>query len=209
MTDSLYGLAKLDSHMYSQIVLEKSDNYILSTFEKNISMKRITALFIFIISTMYVTAQWNQEPNIENKCSHAKISRDKMVFNPDYNWQSQYLFDYDVTSYIIDLEVSDTTTYVEGNATINCIALVPVDTFAFELIPEQNIDQILFNGIEYTNYYRDGDNVLVPVVEVPQGSSISTQIYYHGKPPTGNFFSGITNDSSNYWHKSVTWTLCQ
>lgn len=172
-------------------------------------MRRLTTLFIFLVLTLVAGAQWNQEPHKERGCSHAKISSNKISFNTDYNWQSPYLFDYDVTSYIIDIEVSDTTIYVEGNATINCIALVPLDTFAFELITDQYIDQILFNGTEYTNYFRDGDNVLVPVPEVPEGTNISAQIYYHGKPLSGGFFSGVTNDSSNYWHKSVTWTLSE
>lgn len=172
-------------------------------------MKLLATLFIFLVLTLVAGAQWNQEPIKERGCSHAKTPSNKMSFNPDYNWQSPYLFDYDVTSYIIDIEVSDTTIYVEGNATINCTALVPLDTFAFELIEEQNIDQVLINGIQYINYFRDGDNVLVPVPEVPEGDPISAQIYYHGKPLSGGFFSGVTNDSSNYWHKSVTWTLSE
>ena len=172
-------------------------------------MKRITTLFILFIIATSVSAQWNEEYNIEGKCSHASTINKNTAFNPDYNWQSKYLFDYDVTSYILDIVVSDTTTYIGGNAIINCTALVPIDTFAFELITEQNIDSIIFNGQLYTEYFRDGDNVLVPVVEVGIGTNISTQIYYHGKPPSSGFFSGVTNDSSTALHKNVTWTLSE
>ena len=172
-------------------------------------MKRIATLFIFLVSAILAGAQWNEDFNIEGKCSHASTVVEKINFNPDYNWQSEYLFDYNVSSYIIDIEVSDTTTFVEGNVIINCTAIVPLDTFAFELIPEHQIDSILFNGTEYTNYYREGDNVLVPVIEVSTGASISTQIYYHGKPPSSGFFSGVTNDSSAAWQKNVTWTLSE
>ena len=172
-------------------------------------MKQLITLTIFLVFIISVEAQWNQYPTKERGCSHAKSQPNKISFNTDYNWQSPYLFDYDVTSYIIDIEVSDTTTYIEGNAIINAIALVPIDTFAFELVTDQHIDSILFNGIENTNYFRDGDNVLVPVIEIAEGENISTQIYYHGKPVSGGFFSGVTTDSAAYWQKNVTWTLSE
>lgn len=172
-------------------------------------MKRFTTLFIFLVYSIFAGAQWNKDPNIDKKCSHSKVPTDKMYFDPDYYWQSKYLFDYDVTSYLLDIEVSDTTTYVEGNVIINCVALVALDTFAFELIEEQQIDKIIFNGTEYANYSRNNGNVLVPVAEVPEGTLISAQIYYHGKPPTGGFFSGVTTDYSPGWQKHVTWTLSE
>jgi len=172
-------------------------------------MKRFLILFIFLVSAAVVEAQWSENPIEKRGCSHAKSIASKAIFSPEYNWQSLYLFDYDVSSYIIDIEVSDTTTYIGGSATINCIAIVPIDTFAFELISEYIIDQILINGIEYSNYFLDGDNVLVPIAEVLEGTAISAQISYHGKPPSTGFFSGVTNDSSTYWQKSVTWTLSE
>jgi hypothetical protein len=132
-----------------------------------------------------------------------------LSFEPNYYWQSEYLFDYDVTSYLLDIEVSDTTTYISGNVTINCVAIVPLDTFAFELIQEQIIDSIIFNGTKHASFSRVDDNVLVPVNEVPAGGSISAQIYYHGSPPEGGFFSGVTTDYSSAWQKHVTWTLSE
>jgi len=172
-------------------------------------MKRFLILFIFLVSAAVVEAQWSENPIEKRVCSHAKSIASKAIFSPEYNWQSLYLFDYDVSSYIIDIEVSDTTTYVGGSATINCIAIVPIDTFAFELISEYIIDQILINGIEYSNYFLESDNVLVPIAEVLEGVAISAQISYHGKPSSTGFFSGVTNDSSTYWQKSVTWTLSE
>lgn len=172
-------------------------------------MKRFLILFIFLVLILGSEAQRNENPIRERGCSHAKSMVNKTFFNIDYNWQSPYLFDYDVSSYIIDIEISDTTTYVSGNATINCTAIVSIDTFAFELIPELIIDQLFINGMEYTSYFHDGDNVLVPIPEIYEGSLISAQIYYHGKPPSGGLFSGVTNDSSSYWQKNVTWTLSE
>ncbi len=173
-------------------------------------MKRILIIFIFSTISLSIYAQWNiNHNNYEGKCSHATAYNNKEIFNPDYSWQSRYLFDYDVTSYIIDIEVSDTTTFVSGNAIINAKALVSIDTFAFELIPEQTIDNLLFNGELMDNYYRDGDNVIVPVTEIEAGSDIVARIYYHGQPPEGGFFSGVTNGYSPGWQKNVTWTLSE
>ena len=172
-------------------------------------MKQLITIFIFLVFVISAEAQWSKNPIEKRGCSHAKSQPNKISFNTDYNWQSPFLFDYDVTSYMIDVEVSDTTTYIEGNAIINAIALVSLDTFAFELVTDQHIDSILFNGIEYINYFRDGDNVLVPVAEVAEGENISAQIYYHGKPASGGFFSGVTTDSATYWKKNVTWTLSE
>ncbi len=59
------------------------------------------------------------------------------------------------------------------------------------------------------SFSRVDDNVLVPVNEVPAGGSISAQIYYHGSPPEGGFFSGVTTDYSSAWQKHVTWTLSE
>jgi hypothetical protein len=109
-------------------------------------MKRIATLFIFLVYSIFAGAQWNKDTNIDKKCSHFKTQSDNLSFEPNYYWQSEYLFDYDVTSYLLDIEVSDTTTYISGNVTINCVAIVPLDTFAFELIQEQIIDSIIFNG---------------------------------------------------------------
>ena len=172
-------------------------------------MKRIISFIIFITISISVFSQWTKEHNLEGKCSHTSLFSEKLEFSTDYNWQSKYLFDYDVTSYILDIEVSDTTTYISGNATINSKAIVLLDTFAFELIPEQYIDSIIINGIVYPNYYRDGDNVIIPIAEIGIGSSISTQVFYHGEPPPGDFFSGVTTDMSLYWLKNVTWTLSE
>lgn len=172
-------------------------------------MKRIATLFIFLVYSIFAFAQWNKDTNIDKKCSHYKVQADNLSFEPNYYWQSEYLFDYDVTSYLLDIEVSNTTTYISGNVTINCVAIVPLDTFAFELIQEQIIDSIIFNGTKYASFSRIEDNVLIPVTEVQSGGSISAQIYYHGTPPEGGFFSGVTNDYSSGWQKYVTWTLSE
>ena len=170
-------------------------------------MKHLLLSFLFLFISLFSYSQINNDFNIEHKCSHSAKHLNKDLSFYLYDWQSEYMDDYDVTFYFLDIEVSNSTIHIDGNVTINGVALVDLDTFAIELIPEQIISQILFDGIEYTTYQRDGNNVIVPVNEISAGSSFSAQIFYSGQPPTGGFFSGVS--TSTGWGKNVTWTLSE
>ncbi len=170
-------------------------------------MKRILTFIILIIS-INVIGQQNEYHDLEGTCSHAKHF-DKDILAHIYDWQSEYLDDYDVSFYLIDIEVTNTSTYISGNVSIDAEAVVVLDTFAFELIAEQTIDQIYVEGVEYTSWTRDGDNVLVPVNAIDAGTTFTAQIYYHGAPPSGGFFSGVSTAHANAWNQDVTWTLSE
>ncbi|MCF6341602.1 MAG: hypothetical protein L3J31_02195, partial [Bacteroidales bacterium] len=170
-------------------------------------MKRFLTLII-LLSGLMAIAQQNENLNIEGKCSHVK-QFNKDILAGIYDWQSKYLNDYDVTFYWLDIEISNTSTAISGNTSIYAESVVVLDTFAFELIPEQTIDQIYVDGVEYTTWSRDGDNVLVPVSPIASGTSFMAQIYYHGQPPSGGFFSGVTTDYAGAWGKNVSWTLSE
>jgi aminopeptidase N len=128
-----------------------------------------------------------------------------------YYWQSAYLYDYDVTFYFLDISVTSQSTAIEGNATIQALALVEVDTFAFELYEDMDVSQIIINGTIYSEFERIDNNVLVPIDEVATGEMITAQIFYSGEPVSGGFFSGVTNatSSTSWGSKKVTWTLSE
>ena len=173
-------------------------------------MKRILTLIILVTISFNLLAQWNTMNEEGQYCSHmTRYMNQSRTLDYLYNWQSPYMDDYDVKFYFLDITVSNQTTHIEGNTTINAEALVAVDTFAFELIPEMVISQILVNGTEYSGFYRDGNNVIVPVDEIPQGNMISAQIFYSGTPPSGSFFVGVDNDYNYNYDKHVTWTLSE
>lgn len=136
------------------------------------------------------------------------------VFIPKFawrnDWQSPLVHKYDVTFYHLDINVSHTSVSVGGTVHIYGKVVAPVlDTFAFELITAHNISSIVFNGATATNYGRVGDNVLVPVNPLQQGQNFVASITYQGTPPTGGFFSGVSNAYSSQWQKSVTWSLSE
>lgn len=171
-------------------------------------MKRKITLIILIFIATGAFAQWNDNSNIENKCTHQPKS-EKMAFEPDYYWQSDLLFKYDVKFYWLDLEVTNTETYVSGSVTINATSIVELDTFAFELIDAMTIDAFLFNGVLYTGYTRQEDNVLYPVEAVGSGEDFTVTIFYHGNPQSGGFFSGLSYAYSSTWNKKVVWSLSE
>ena len=170
-------------------------------------MKRFLILII-LLSGLIVIGQQNENLNIDGKCSHVKFFNSD-IFAGLYDWQSKYLDDYDVTFYWLDIEISNTSTAISGNTSIYAESVVVLDTFAFELIPEQTIDHIYVDGVEYTSWTRDSDNVLVPVSPIAADSSFIAQIYYHGQPPSGGFFTGVTTAFSWTWGKNVSWTLSE
>lgn len=171
-------------------------------------MKRNIALIILFLTSVSLFSQWNDNFNLENKCMHQPDNQ-QMAFQPDYNWQSPYLFQYDVKFYWLDLEVTNTETSVSGSVTINATSIVALDTFAFELIDAMTIDDFFFNGVQYTSYTREDDNVLYPVSGIGAGEDFTVKIIYHGNPQSGGFFSGLSYDYSSTWDKEVVWSLSE
>jgi len=169
--------------------------------------------FFFIILFSLVTSisgQWNDNYNIEHKCSHISERREIMSLEHLYNWQSELLDDYDVKFYHLDLEVSSSSTYISGNVTIKADAVVQIDTIAFELIPVYTIDSILINGSNYTNdTIIYGDNIMVPVSIIDSNTAFSVQVFYNGDPGSTTGLSSFTSAFSEKYQKHVTWTLSE
>lgn len=175
-------------------------------------MKRFSILFILAFITTSTFSQWNQQHDQEMYCVHMnKFDQQARTLDALYYWQSEFMNDYDVTFYFLDIAVTNLSTAIEGHVTIEALAVADVDTFAFELYDDMNIHQIVINGNEYTEYDRVDHNVLVPVDEISDGEMITAIIHYDGQPVSGGFFSGVTNDisSSSWGSKKVTWTLSE
>lgn len=172
-------------------------------------MKR-TFLFIILLAIIMTSfGQWNTNYNIENKCTHIPQGLDIATLEHLYYWQSELLYDYDVTFYFLDIEVSNMNTYVEGNVTIHAKSLVEIDTFAIEMIPELTIENIIIKGIQYNNYTREGDNILIPVTPIMANTNFSVQIYYNGDPGSTGSLGGLSNAYNESYQKHVTWSLSE
>lgn len=173
--------------------------------------KQLIHVFLFIAIGLGMQAQHTETHVHDRYCRHYPEVLDSPAYAYRNDWQSSHVHDYEVVFYWIDIEVSSTNTDISGKVSITGNTLVDFfEVFAFELVPDFNIDSIIFNGTKIDNFYWEGDNVLADVSEMSQVGTFTAEIYYWGTPPTGGgFFSGVSNDFSNTWQKSVTWTLSQ
>ncbi len=124
--------------------------------------------------------------------------------------QSPKINDYDVYFYFLDLNIERTSVYVSGNVSIYAKVVAPLlDTFVCELHSNLNVDSIKLNG-QNVSFNHISDEIYVPVIpNIATNTSFSVQIFYKGTPPTGGFFSGISNATSPTWGNQVTWTLSE
>jgi aminopeptidase N len=141
------------------------------------------------------------------ECSHAKSFYNSFKSTTDIV-QTPLLNDYDVKHYFLDLNVESNTIYVSGEVTFYAeVVAATLDTFAFELLQQMNVDEVFINGIQQPVIHNT-DEAFVPIaVPIEQGALFTAKIIYHGTPPTGGFFSGISTGSG--WGKNVTWTLSE
>jgi aminopeptidase N len=165
---------------------------------------------LFVLLSMVTFGQQNQTNDHDRYCRHYA----EQTGNPSYayrnDWQSDLVHDYDVTFYFLDITCSNTSIDVGGEVTIHGTVLAePFETFAFELLADLSLENVNFNGQNQQNWVRDGDNVLLPVELMTAGQTFVATISYGGTPPTGGFFSGITNAHNGQWDKDVTWTLSE
>lgn len=165
---------------------------------------------LLLLTGLFITGIVAQHAHDDDhlSCSKAKYFNDhfKSVANVP---QTPLLFDYDVKHYFLDITVDDNSTYVEGEVTFYAeVVAEELDTFAFELLDEMTIDDILVNEVSHT-WNHENDEGFVPLDDpLGAGEMFFVKIVYHGSPPSGGFFSGITSTYDS-WGKYVTWTLSE
>jgi len=105
---------------------------------------------------------------------------------------------YDVKQYILDLQISNSSTAISGNVIINAsVTATSLDTFVVDLIDTivagqtyMVVDSVFINGISNIFQHHD-DLVFIPLVTpIPQNQLFSVNIYYHG--------TGTANSQTNY-----------
>lgn len=173
-------------------------------------MKSLLPLLLLLFVLQPLMAQ-TTEPHIHDRyCRHYPEHAETPTYAYRNDWQSDLVHNYDVTFYFLDIAVSSTSIQVGGTVEIHATVVADdFDIFAFELNASLSLDNITFNDVAVENWTWEGDNVLAEVPTLQAGDTFVAKIEYGGTPPTGGFFSGITNDYSNTWQKDVTWTLSE
>lgn len=118
---------------------------------------------------------------------------------------------YDIHYYVIDLEVSNTSTSLGGKVRFDAkVISAEMDTFWFELNDNNTIDSIRINGQRMTTFSRLNHVVRVPLLSaLPTQANVSLEVWYSAAPTSSGFFSGVSNAQSPTWGAQVTWTLSE
>ncbi|GAB4284014.1 MAG: M1 family aminopeptidase [Marinilabiliales bacterium] len=119
---------------------------------------------------------------------------------------SPLLLKYDVSFYHLDVEVSNTSTYISGNTYVEADVIANnMDTFAIQLHDNLLVDSIIFNGSNET--FNHSNNLITVKLSTPlsSGSHFGVYIYYHGTSVGG----GMSTDTYMYGLYSTTWTLSE
>ena len=118
---------------------------------------------------------------------------------------------YDVSYYFLDLNMTNTSTYLSGSVEIHAKAKVNLDTALVELFESLSISQVQVNGSTVA-FNRISNRVNIPVNTLANTAFV-LKIYYAGNPPTAQTNplggSGLTAGTSNTWGNKVVWSLSE
>ncbi len=172
-------------------------------------MKTLTISLLISLLPLLLGAQKTDTFELYTSCSKVKSFKYSGTTSNEIV-QSPLLFHYDVKFYHFDLSISADTTFLSGNVTYHAaVTAAKMDTFVVEFIDEMVIDSIHFNGILHS-FIRDNDEIFVPLPNpVLQEETFDCRIFYHGTPPQGEFFNGVSKAYNETWGKSVVWTLAE
>lgn len=169
-------------------------------------MKKFLTLLIFTCFASFSFSQFSENSITENKCNHAVTL--KTPYRPAKS--TALMNKYDVKFYWLDINLERTSTYISGIVTINAkIQNAALDTFEVELVTQLTIDSAKINGVICPVTHTTGFADIKLASALPVGSDVSAQIFYHGTPPSGGFFSGISHGTSPSWGNEVVWTLSE
>ena len=120
------------------------------------------------------------------------------------------LADYDVGFYWIDIEVSDSSTYVRGNTVIHATALQEIEELVLELSIDLQVDSIFIDGLLQNDFEHQNDLIRIHAEPLIPGSGIfEVKVFYQGAGGQSSFFAGISNRTDYYWKQKVTYTLSE
>jgi aminopeptidase N len=161
----------------------------------------LSILFIYLgffsINKGYTETNYTGEA-----CNHSGIYTQQQ-----YN---QLMDNYDVKFYKLDLEVSDTTTFIKGSTTILIKVLESqFNEIVFELSDLMTIDSILVNSniVDFT--HQDDEIIIITDMNYGISTLVYVQIFYSGYGKNLARYSGIYNEQSLLLDKRVTYTVSE
>ncbi len=161
--------------------------------------------WFLIMLLFFLTTEGFTQQDPVTSCSHRqRATHQRMMTDvPGYSH-------FDVGFYALDITLERNTVAVSGKVRIDGKSLVtPLDSLVFELVSALTVDSVL-SGNQQVPFVHAADILKIPL-PAPLGTAepFSLTIFYHGLPPTGGFFAGISTDVSTQWGNEVTWTLSE
>jgi aminopeptidase N len=143
------------------------------------------------------------------------INRSDKVDAKESSALQQYSYDnrmdsYDVKFYHIDLEVTDTSTWMKGFTTITVkIIATSVDEIVFDFSSYMNIDSVLINNKKENFEHKNNLLVIDPAETFNKDAFVTCTVFYAGYGKRNEYFSGVYNAYNTRWNKRLTWTLSE
>jgi len=130
------------------------------------------------------------------KCSRAQ--QNGTVQRISY-YQFPSMNKYDVKYLKLDISAETGSRFIAGSASQIIKTTSPLDSFITELAGNMIVDSVFING-NLKTFGQSGDHVFVPFnTTYPIGTSITTQIYYHGTSSNSGVFAGtVSSNGLNY-----------
>jgi len=171
--------------------------------------KLIHSIFLIYILFFVCTSVYSQSysQNRDNKYKENIKPNYKIKYK---NKQNAKLNNYDVRFYFLDINLERTSSYISGNVSIYAkVTAAVLDTFVCELHSALTVDSVKLNNVK-TSFNHIVDEIQIAVLPtLNHNADFKVQIFYHGTPPSGGFFTGLSNATSPSWGNQVTWTLSE
>ena len=154
--------------------------------------------------------------SFSQSAAHACSSSKVKAYNAMHNNNSRDLNDlhnYDEKFLKLELNVSNTSTFIDGKCTHLVKVVVPsVTQFVFELHENLTVTNAKINNVNATATRFGDELVLEDGLLHSQNELVTIEISYNGTPPTSTAFNGETgvyNAVSPTWGVQATWTLSE
>jgi len=157
---------------------------------------------LIYITLAIICVQCNaQEPKEEQP--------EKSVFeflNRDLYNQNSKINDYDVHFYHINLEATNTNTYINGYATTEATILKDnFREFILELSSKLSVSKVIVDGNNSSFAHKDNTIEITLTTERHKGDRIKVQVYYSGTVTEAGYSSAY----SSSFNAHISWTLSE
>ncbi len=117
---------------------------------------------------------------------------------------------YDVNFYFLDLNISDTSTYIRGSVSVYLNLVDPsVPEVVLDMADLLEADSVIVNG-RNTSFIHDNNSLTVNLPVQDIGSTIQkVEVFYRGPGSGAGDIRGIYSKHNATWDQRVTWTLSE